>query len=153
MCSLSPEIVELIAFRIWRSLAPKKELQTFTGIVNSLQKWFPSAPLNTSRLRKSAGSKEKLSWTPDLNKEYVTIKQIMGEHIKLSFISNQGPKGREFRCGGKHPLSCPNTFKSDVGMSPISGELSTLVFASTIVAIIGQLIVNLLPYIRTAVAC
>ena len=62
----------------------KKDIQSFCGMLASLQQWHPNIPLNIPMLRKAAGSRSKVIWNQDLETEYQSVLKIMKSQIKLS---------------------------------------------------------------------
>ena len=62
----------------------KKDIQSFCGMLASLQQWNPSIPLNIPMLRKASGSRSKVTWNPELEAEYQSVLKIMQTQIKLS---------------------------------------------------------------------
>ena len=62
----------------------KKDIQSFCGMLASLQQWNPNIPLNIPMLRKAAGSRSKVTWNQDLETEYQSVLKIMKSQIKLS---------------------------------------------------------------------
>ena len=62
----------------------KKDIQSFCGMLASLQQWNPNIPLNIPMLRKASGSRSKVTWNPELEAEYQSVLKIMQTQIKLS---------------------------------------------------------------------
>ena len=50
----------------------------------SLQSWNPSLPLEILLFRKATAGTGKFVWTQDLEQEYINVKKIMCEQIRLS---------------------------------------------------------------------
>ena len=63
------------AFMELKKPQTKKELQVCCGMVSSLQKWYPSLPLNLTRLRKDAVGKGKIDWDKEHEAEYSRVPQ------------------------------------------------------------------------------
>ena len=62
----------------------KREIQVLCGMMSSLQRWYPSLPLNLTMLRKLTVGKGKVEWTEELEVEYQNAMDIMKTRIKLS---------------------------------------------------------------------
>ena len=62
----------------------KKDIQSFCGMLASLQQWNPNVPLNIPMLRKASGSRSKVTWNSELEVEYQAVIKIMQTQIKLS---------------------------------------------------------------------
>ena len=62
----------------------KKEIQSFWGMLASLQSWNPHIPLNIPMLRKASGSRSKVTWNKELEAEYVAVQKIMRTQFILS---------------------------------------------------------------------
>ena len=62
----------------------KKEVQVMCGMLSSLQQWYPSLPLNLSRLRKETVGKGKITWDEELEAEYQNCMTVMKNMITLS---------------------------------------------------------------------
>ena len=72
------------AFMELKKPKTKKELQVWCGMVSSLQKWYPSLPLNLTMLRKSTVGKGKIDWTEEHEAEYQNAMKVMQTRIMLS---------------------------------------------------------------------
>ena len=72
------------AFMELKKPQTKKELQFWCGMVSSLQKWYPSLPLNLTRLRKDAVGKGKIDWDEEHEAEYQNAMKVMQTRIMLS---------------------------------------------------------------------
>lgn len=59
---IQPRNKRIKAFLELKKPSTKKEIQIWSGMLSSLQKWFPSLPLNLSRLRKLTKGKGKITW-------------------------------------------------------------------------------------------
>ena len=57
--SILPRDRRIKAFMDLKNPITKKEVQVMGGILSSLQQWYPSLPLNLSRLRKETAGKGK----------------------------------------------------------------------------------------------
>ena len=131
----------------------KKELQCLAGMLSSLQKWFPAAPLSCPLIRKAAGSKEKFSWSDPLKQEYDYIREMMQSHIRISpfdgskkarlvtdaasstgcgfcLFQLRDPKDQDWGMG-VNIINANSTLFKTFGLSPIDAELKCLVFAAT----------------------
>ena len=62
----------------------KKDIQSFCGMLSSLQAWNPSLPMAIPMLRKAAGGSSKVTWNSELEMEYNRVMEIMQHQIKLS---------------------------------------------------------------------
>ena len=49
-----------------KKLQNKKDIQSFCGMLASLQQWNPNIPLNNPMLRKASDSRSKVTWNPEL---------------------------------------------------------------------------------------
>ena len=124
----------------------------FCGMLASLQTWIPSLPLNIPNLRKATAGMAKFTWTPILEAEFKSVKEIMSTQIRLSpydpskrlrlvidgassngvgfvlfqYLSDQNPeKGACIIQANSSLLG-----ESQVGYSPIDAELLGLDFAA-----------------------
>ena len=61
----------------------KKELQVWCGMVSSLQRWYPSLPLNLTMLRKATVGKGKIDWTEEHEVKYQNAMNVMKTRIML----------------------------------------------------------------------
>ena len=118
----------------------------------SLQAWFPSIPLNIPNLRKATAGMSKFTWTPILEAEFSSVKEILSTQIRLSpyneskklrlvidgassigvgfvlfqYLSDQNPeKGACIKSAKSSLLG-----ETQVGYSPIDVELLGLDFAA-----------------------
>ena len=60
--SILPRDKRVKAFMDLKKPETKKEVQVMCGMLSSLQQWYPSLPLNLSRLRKETVGKGKIIW-------------------------------------------------------------------------------------------
>ena len=79
-----PKDKRIQAFFSIKKPQTKKDIQSFCGMLSSLQQWNPSIPLNIPMLRKASGSRSKVSWNSELEAEYSAVLKIMQTQIKLS---------------------------------------------------------------------
>ena len=59
-------------------------MQVWCGMVSSLQKWYPSLPLNLTMLRKATIGKGKIDWTEEHEAEYQNAMNVMKTRIMLT---------------------------------------------------------------------
>ena len=79
-----PKDKRIQAFFDMKKPQTKKDIQSFCGMLSSLQHWNPNIPLNVAMLRKASGSKSKVTWNSELEAEYCAVLKIMQTQIKLS---------------------------------------------------------------------
>ena len=79
-----PKDKRIQAFFSMKKPQTKKDIQSFCGMLSSLQQWNPSIPLNIPMLRKASGSRSKVTWNSELEAEYSAVLKIMQTQIKLS---------------------------------------------------------------------
>ena len=72
------------AFLNLKNQSNKKDIQIFCGILASLQNWNHSILMNIPKLRKAAGSREKIEWNKELEAEYQAVMEIMKNQTQLS---------------------------------------------------------------------
>ena len=119
-------------------------------MIASLSAWFPAVSLSCPRLRKATQGSVKLEWTPDLEAEYLATKKIMKNEIRLSpynekkwlnlVIDGASSRGIGFVCyqlvdeddpskGANIVQAGASLLPSNLGFSPVDGELAALQFA------------------------
>ena len=81
--SILPRDKRIKAFMDLKKPETKKEVQVMCGMLSSLQQWYPSLPLNLSRLRKETVGKGKIIWDEELEAEYQNCMAVMKNMIKL----------------------------------------------------------------------
>ena len=81
---IGPKDKRIKAFAELKKPTCKREVQVFCGMLASLQAWFPSIPLNIPNLRKATAGMSKFTWTPILEDEFSSVKEILSIHIRLS---------------------------------------------------------------------
>ena len=62
----------------------KKNIQSFCGMLSSLQAWNPNLPMAIPMLRKASGGPSKVAWNEELETEYQAVLEIMHQQIKLT---------------------------------------------------------------------
>ena len=127
----------------------KKQIQSFCGMISSLQGWYPKLPLHVPNLRKACAGNSKFVWNDLLEQEYLMVKKIIGTQIKISpydpsrelrllidgassigvgFILFQWLDDTDVKKGVSIILADSSLFPRS-GYSPIDGEISGLDFA------------------------
>ena len=81
--NILPREKRVQAFMELKKPETKKEMQVWCGMVSSLQRWYPSLPLNLTMLRKATVGKGKIDWTEEHEAEYQNSMQVMKTRIKL----------------------------------------------------------------------
>ena len=64
--NILPREKRIQAFMELKKLETKKEVQVLCGMISSLQRLFPSLPLNLTMLRKATVGKGKVDWNEEL---------------------------------------------------------------------------------------
>jgi len=75
--SILPRDKRVQAFQDLKKQVTKKEIQVWCGMLSSLQKWYPSLPLNLSRQRRETVGKGKIAWDEELEEEYQNSMNVM----------------------------------------------------------------------------
>ena len=65
--NILPREKQVQAFMELKKTETKKEMQVWCGMVSSLQRWYPSLPLNLTMLKKATVGKGKIDWTEEHN--------------------------------------------------------------------------------------
>ena len=81
---ISPRNKGIETFEELRKPQTKNNVQVPCGMLASLQHWNPSVPLEVPLLRKATAGTGKFTWTQDLEQEYLNVKKVMCEQIRLS---------------------------------------------------------------------
>ena len=67
--NILPREKRIQAFMELKKPETKKEVQVLCGMMSSLQRWYPSLPLNLTMLRKATVGKGKVEWNEELEIE------------------------------------------------------------------------------------
>ena len=82
--NILPREKRIQAFMELKKPETKKEVQVLCGMISSLQRWYPSLPLNLTMLRKATVGKGKVDLDEELEAEYQNAMNVMKTRIKLS---------------------------------------------------------------------
>ena len=55
----------------------RKDIQSFLGFVTQMSSWVPGLQVNLKEMRKLTNSRSNFLWTPDLQKEFEIVKDLM----------------------------------------------------------------------------
>ena len=72
-----PKDKRIEAFFNLKKPKTKKDIQSFCGMLSSLQAWNPNLPMAIPMLRKAAGGSNKVTWNEKLEAEYNRVLEIM----------------------------------------------------------------------------
>ena len=65
----------------------KKELQSYCGMISSLNLWFPNVTFANKHLNVATTHGLKFVWTADMQREYEEIKLIFQDQIRVSHFN------------------------------------------------------------------
>ena len=84
--NILPKSQRVKAFQNLRRPQTKKEVQVFCGMLTSLRKWAPNAPLNAPALYAATGGKKGIAfeWMDAMEEEYKFLKEEMKKCLQLS---------------------------------------------------------------------
>ena len=84
--NILPKSQRVKAFQNLKRPQTKKEVQVFCGMLTSLRKWAPNAPLNAPALYAATGGNKGIvfEWTDAMEEEYKFLKEEMKKCLKLS---------------------------------------------------------------------
>ena len=118
----------------------KRDIQSFCGMLSSLQSWNPTLPMAIPMLRKAAEGTNKVTWKQELESEYSRVLEIMQTQIKLSpynpkkklrlVIDGASSIGAgfmlvQFRNDDKREMGC-NIIQAGSGLLPEGREFSPI---------------------------
>ena len=78
-----PKDKRIEAFFNMKKPKTKKDIQSFCGMLSSLQAWNPNLPMAIPMLSKAAGGPSKVAWN-EVEIEHNAVLEIMQHQIKLS---------------------------------------------------------------------
>ena len=62
----------------------RKEAQVLIGMVNQLSSWVPEISIKAKGLRQLTSTKSPYTWTSDLDREWIEVKEAIKAAISLS---------------------------------------------------------------------